>query len=170
MSHNLLTLAVQNKFHETVEQTQHLISLVPKERLHWRPGKTDGNYSEIGHVLGHLLSCMEGFCAVMHRAFPAELKHFADLRSMEIDHFCEPEEALERIRFLAACVDEGFLQCSDSDLERMLSTVFVPGGESMLALFLNNLEHLINHKYQLFFYLKLLGVNVGSADLYRFRS
>jgi len=34
---------------------------------------------------------------------------------------------------------------------------------------LGNLEHLINHKHQLFTYLKLMGESVGSRDLYRFR-
>ncbi len=38
-----------------------------------------------------------------------------------------------------------------------------------MTLLLGNLEHLLNHKYQLFFYLKLLGVPVNSSDLYRFR-
>jgi hypothetical protein len=32
---------------------------------------------------------------------------------------------------------------------------------------LANLEHFINHKYQLFFYLKLLGVSVDTRDLYK---
>src|SRR5262245_58755191 len=130
MSNNRLILAVQSKFHETVERTQHLISLIPVEQLHWHPGDTKQNYNDIGHLLSHLICCMQGFCAVMHRAFPAELKHFADLRSMkEADHFCQPQEAAEQIRFLAACVDEGFRQCTDADLGRMLPTLFVPEGE-----------------------------------------
>jgi hypothetical protein len=32
--------------------------------------------------------------------------------------------------------------------------VFVPQGEPLLTLLLGNLEHFINHKYQLFSYLK----------------
>jgi hypothetical protein len=48
-------------------------------------------------------------------------------------------------------------------------TVFVPGGEALMTILLGNLEHLINHKYQLFFYLKMLGVPVGTGDLYRLR-
>jgi hypothetical protein len=113
---------------------------------------------------------VEGFCAVMHRAFPDELKHFENLRSTEASNSFEPEEAGQRIRLLTACIDESFLRCTDADLERILPTLFVPAGETTLALFLNNLEHLINHKYQLFFYLKLLGLNVSSEDLYHFYS
>jgi len=58
---------------------------------------------------------------------------------------------------------------SDDDLNRRIPTVFVPEGESLLTLLLGNLEHFINHKHQLFTYLKRMGVPVGSQDLYRFR-
>jgi len=50
----------------------------------------------------------------------------------------------------------------------MLPTVFA-AAESLTTLLLGNLEHLINHKYQLFVYLKILGVPVATADLYRWR-
>jgi hypothetical protein len=49
----------------------------------------------------------------------------------------------------------------------MLPTVFAT--ESVMTLLLGNLEHLINHKYQLFVYLKLLGVSVGTGDIYCWR-
>jgi len=58
----------------------------------------------------------------------------------------------------------------DSDLSVPVPTVFVKDGEPLLTLLLGNLEHLINHKHQLFMYLKLMGVNVQSADLYHFRT
>ena len=38
-----------------------------------------------------------------------------------------------------------------------------------MTLLLGNLEHLINHKHQLFTYLKQMGVEVTTRDLYRFR-
>ena len=48
-------------------------------------------------------------------------------------------------------------------------TVFVRTGETVLTLLLGNLEHLINHKHQLFIYLKLMGAPVETRDLYCFR-
>jgi len=66
-------------------------------------------------------------------------------------------------------IEEGFARLTDVDLGRQLSTVFVKKGETPLTLLLGNLEHLINHKHQLFTYLKLLGVEVTSRDLYHFR-
>ncbi len=50
-----------------------------------------------------------------------------------------------------------------------MPTVFVPEGEAILTLLLGNLEHLINHKYQLFLYLKMLDVPVATRDFYRSR-
>jgi hypothetical protein len=48
-------------------------------------------------------------------------------------------------------------------------TIFVPEGETLATILLGNLEHLINHKHQLFFYLRVLGVSAGTQDLYRLR-
>jgi hypothetical protein len=55
-------------------------------------------------------------------------------------------------------------------LQAYLDTLdLVPEGEALLTLLLGNLEHFINHKYQLFAHLKMLGVPLGSRDLYVFR-
>ena len=48
-------------------------------------------------------------------------------------------------------------------------TVFAPSNEAALILPLDNLEHLTNHKHQLFLYLKQFGVPVGTPDLYHWR-
>jgi hypothetical protein len=39
----------------------------------------------------------------------------------------------------------------------------------LLTLLLGNLEHLMNHKHELFTCLKQTGVEANSSDLYRFR-
>ncbi len=57
----------------------------------------------------------------------------------------------------------------DSNLSKAVSTVFVKDGEPLLTLLLGNLEHVVNHKHQLFTYLKEMGVDVDTRDLYRFR-
>ncbi|HWP44996.1 MAG TPA: DinB family protein, partial [Blastocatellia bacterium] len=123
----------------------------------------------LGDLLGHLLECAAGFCAALYAASPERLAHFARLRELEVNHFCQIEEARARLRDYRARIREGFEQVSDGDLSRPVPTLFVPEGEPLLAILLGNLEHLINHKHQLFFYLKLLGVEVATADLYRIR-
>jgi DinB superfamily len=163
--------SVQGKILETIERTEHLVSMAPAERLTWHPEAGEGHAVpiDLGHLLGHLLSCVAGFCAALHAAFPAELHEMEELRGLAVDHSCAPEEARGRIEVYARHIAEGLAHCADEDLGRKIRTVFVPEGETLLTILLGNLEHLTNHKYQLFFYLKMLGVKVGTADLYRLR-
>jgi len=163
--------SIAEKVREAIERTEHLVSLVPVERLEWRPDLPSHLplANDLGHTLGHLLDCLSGFCAVFHVAFPVELANFAELRLLSVNQFCSAEEAGRGIKRYAAHIERGFRRCSDADLARRIPTVFVPEGEMLVTLLLGNLEHLLNHKYQLFLYLKLAGVAVGSPDLYRFR-
>ena len=151
-----LTAALLDKFGEQIERTRHLITLVPAERLDWRPQAGDWTTADL---LGHLLECISGFCAVLAAAEPERLAHFAKLR-----------EIPATIEVFHSHIEEGFALLTDADLARWVPTVFVPEGESILTLLLGNLEHLINHKHQLFTYLKQMGVPVATPDLYRFRA
>jgi hypothetical protein len=156
---------------EAIERTDHLVGLVPEGSGLWSPAIPAGRTAatDLGHLLGHLLDCLAGFCACFERAFPGALPEGPRLRSLEVNHLCDAATARERIRAYRPVIERGFSLCADEDLKRLLPTVFVPAGESLLTLLLGNLEHLLNHKYQLFFYLKLLGVDVRSSDLYEFR-
>src|SRR5208283_3900748 len=118
---------------------------------------------------GHLLDCLAGVCAVLYAAHPDELAHFSELQKLPVNFACTAEAAGERIELYRARIAEGFAALRDGDLGRKLPTVFVAEGESVLTLLLGNLEHLVNHKHQLFLYLKLAGVNVSTPDLYQFR-
>jgi len=120
-------------------------------------------------LLGHLVECLAGFCAVLYAAEPRRLAHFDAMRKPTVDLNCEPAEARLQLAARGESIAEGLRLLSDDDLNRRIPTVFVPEGESLLTLLLGNLEHFINHKHQLFTYLKRMGVPVGSQDLYRFR-
>jgi hypothetical protein len=170
-----LTESLYGKIAEQIERTEHLIGLIPPDKLSYSPecaGEPD-RYTgalAIGSLLGHLLDCLGGFCAALYKANPDRLHHFSVLRGLPVNHFCEVLEARERIEEYALHIKEGFDLLSDLDLARVLPTAFVSSGEPLLTILLGNLEHLINHKFQLFIYLRLLGVHASSADLYRFRS
>jgi uncharacterized damage-inducible protein DinB len=152
-----LCAAILAKIQEQIERTDHLIGMVPAEGRDWRPPIADA--WSIAEVIGHLASCLSGFCAVLAAAEPERLAHFKQIRE-----FPSAELAVYR-----ALIDQGFALLKDEDLARRLPTVFVPEGETVLTLLLGNLEHLINHKHQLFTYLKLMGTGVSSRDLYCFR-
>ena len=152
------------KLEEQIDRAEHLLALIPEDKLEWQPLP---NSLRICEVLGHLLECLAGFCATLYALNPDSLAHFARLRGLPVNHCCGVEEAGERIRDYATNIREGFALLSDDDLVRRVPTVFVPEGKAVMTVLLGNLEHFINHKYQLFFYLKLLGVMVGTNDLYQ---
>jgi hypothetical protein len=163
----VICAALQSKIDEQIERTDHLIAVLPEDGLDWVP-PIPGAWSA-GVLLGHLLECLAGFCAVFYGVDPDRLAHFRLLRDLPVNQHCGQAAARERIKIYRARIDEGFALLRDTDLGRRLPTVFAIDGEPILTLLLGNLEHLINHKHQLFTYLKLMGVEVGSQDLYRFR-
>ena len=154
------------KLEEQIDRAQHLVALIPPDKLEWTP---QADAFRVCDLLGHLLECLAGFCATLYAVNPDRLSHFARLRELPVNHSCGAEEADARIRNYTSHIKEGFELLDDGDLARDVPTVFVPGGEAVLTVLLGNLEHLINHKYQLFFYLKMLGVDVTTSDLYRVR-
>lgn len=163
-----ITESLGEKVLTAVERTDHLVSLVPTEKLDWRPSTVDqaDEGPDLGHVLGHLLDCLAGVCAAFYAAFPGQLEKFAGLRSAEVNHFCRPDEWRERAETYRQAISEAFELCVDEDLSRSIGTIFRPEGQTLHNLLLGNLEHLLNHKYQLFVYLKLIGVSVDTSDLY----
>lgn len=163
-----LCSALLDKIHEEIERSTHLLDLLPAVPLEWTPPIPGAR--PVGWLLGHMLECLAGFCAVLYAVRPEALAHFSRLKTLPVNHLCEPREARVRIADYTACIDEGMALLQDSDLSVRVPTVFVPEGELLLTLLLGNLEHLINHKYQFLIYLKLAGVVAGTRDLYQFRN
>lgn len=163
---NALASVLLSKLEEQIELADHLITLIPPEELEYKPLPDSFRMCDL---LGHLLECLAGFCAALYAVSPDRLAHFARLRELKVNHCCGIEEARDRVRDYASHITEGFSLLRDDDLTRRIQTVFVPEGEVLMTVLLGNLEHFINHKHQLFFYLKLLGVGVTTRDLYRIR-
>jgi len=154
------------KVAEQVERAHHLLNLVPPDKTEWRP--TPGAM-RVCDLLGHLLECLAGFCATLYVIDKDRLAHFARLRNLEVNHCCGITEAHLRMGDYMGCIEEGFALLTDEALALNVPTVFAAEGETVLRLLLTNLEHFINHKYQLFFYLKMMGVSAGTSDLYSLR-
>ena len=119
----------------------------------------------LGQLLHHLAMCPGAFVAAINNAFPpAEaMQKFMeeDLRNSKAPDVAgrelsrgwdEPRAALSRL--------------SDADFQG--KPVAVPWGPPMplWRTCLSMAEHWANHKYQLFFYLKLLGLPVNTGTLY----
>src|SRR5258708_37129022 len=104
------------KIHEQIEGTEHLIVLLPANRLDWAPPLPGFWPADV--LLGHLLDCLAGFCAVLSAVEPQRLAHFASLRESPVNHHCPPPEALRRIAIYRAHIDEGFALLEDADLAK----------------------------------------------------
>jgi hypothetical protein len=163
-----LQTVLLSKIREQIETTEALISRIPPARLTWRPAMPSGVGSvfRVDELLGHLLECAAGFCAMLQKAHPNELAHFEKLRPRRRNHRCKPGEAVAELEVYFEHIEDGFETLTGDDLERIVPTVFVPEGQPILTILLDNLEHYIHHKYQLFFYLKMMDVPVGTKDLY----
>ncbi len=167
-SKRLLCAALLAKILEQIERTDHLIRLLPADHQTWKPAISGAWPVEM--LLGHLLDCVAGFCAVLAAAEPEPLAQFSELRNLPVNQACSIADALARLELYQARIEEGFAFLDDAGLSKTVGTVFVESGEPVLTLLLGNLEHLINHKHQLFTYLKQMGVDVNTRDLYRFRA
>ena len=137
-----------------------LLALIPEGREEWRP--TDWPVSpegdppfNVARLRAHLAESLAGVCACLYRLHPEEEP--AHLRTAA---------GFETLRQAAA---DGFARLTDAGLTRSLPTVFAPQGAPFLETLLINWKHLLHHGHQLFLYLKLLGVPVGTRHLYRFR-
>lgn len=162
-----LCASLLSKIIEQIERTNHLLCKLPPEKLEWSPAIQ--NSWPTARVVGHLLDCLAGFCAVLAAVNPERLAHFQLLRTMPVNHACPPSEAAVRLAHYKSHINEGFALLSDEDLARLIPTVFVASGETVLTLLLGNMEHLINHKHQLFTYMRLMEIEVSTMDLYCFR-
>lgn len=162
----IIVLSMVSKLREQIEITRKLLAFIPIDRLEWQPQQDS---FRIGDLLGHLLECLAGFCAALYTLRPNELSHFQNLHNQKVNHFCRIEEAQSRITEYQAYIEEGFALLKDADLALKISILFATEGETVMTVLLGNLEHFINHKYQLFFYLKLLGIPVSTENLYQFR-
>ncbi len=167
MQEQPLCTAIAGKVREQMELAESLIAKLSAEQLAWTP---PGEAWSTARLLGHLLDCLAGMCAALYAAKPEDLAHFGTLRALPVNHACGRDEALARIREYQARIAEGFSRLTDPDLARPIPTVFVANGEPLLTLILGNLEHLTNHKHELFVRLKRMGAAVGTPDLYRFRA
>lgn len=157
---------VLSKIEDQMERIDHLASKIPENQVDWTPPIPRA--FSLSVLMGHLMDTASGFCAVLYAAAPDRLGHFLELKKLPVNTSPGPAELRRRIETYRDRIREGFALLVDNDLGRKIPTVFVPEGEPLLSLLLVNFEHLASHKYQLFVYLRMLGVTVASEDLYHF--
>ena len=151
--------------------TETLMKMAPKDKLNWKPA--EGNFLTLGQVLEHLTTGLEGARCFITGDWGVELTPEGELPpEMEMlppaEKFpsCDPDTALKKLDESYRSAKESLGKLSEEEFRSKM--VKAPWGEegAMWAMLLSLLEHQINHKYQLFFYLKMLGLPVNTITLY----
>ena len=157
---NSLADLLAQRILEQLDKLDLLLARVPGDAAEWRPAPEMFTMAEL---VSHLVDAAAGFGAVLSALYP---KDMADIREVVSCPVRTALDARERLAQLQIRLQTGFQRLGTGDLELRVPSVFIPAGQPVLTALLNNFEHLLNHKHQLFVYLKLLGVAVGSRDLY----
>ena len=139
---------------------EEMLALLPAGSEEWRPVWPGDVPFTVAELAAHLAESFGGVCACF-----ARLLNLRQVATVGLS----VRESGEVMAAYRAQVREAFELMEDADLVRVIPTYFVPEGEPFLAVLLTNWKHVNHHAYQLFIYLKLLGVPVGTRHLYRFR-
>jgi len=161
---------------ETVyDATEKLFRKVSDSELSWKPA-TGTNWMTMGQLLMH---CASYGCGKAVEGFVTGTWDFSEEESSDgnaVDHF-PPAEAMPRVESveqalnLLAADRKLSLRCladvKETDLMAKLLAAPWGGPEQTLFRHLSfMIDHLIQHKGQLFYYLKLMGKDVNTIDLW----
>lgn len=139
-----------------------LISMVPNDKLDWRPGD---NYMPMGRLLWHLTASL-GINArgLVTGEWPKHDGPPDPNKWPSVD----PKRALELLEESKQTIRTVLDGVSEEDfLNRHVAPPFKTISGKLEYLMIFFMQHFITHKVQLFFYLKQLGLPVGTQQLYR---
>lgn len=160
----------------TYATTARLLDKVDPDRLDWKP-QSGGNWMTVGQLLKHITNACGAACNGFVRGdwgLPAGVK-VEDLPPEEmlppaeklptVESVAEAGRLLSEDKAMALRMIEG---AGENDLaNRAVAAPWAPGLEFVLGWhLLQMIQHLDRHKGQLFYYLKLQGKPVNTADLW----
>lgn len=150
----------------TYSQTAGLVKLVPGDKLDWRPSDT-GNWWTMGQLLHHLPEATGGFMKGLIKGQWPEDEEDAPSPGDEYPSISSVAEAIEKLEASRALTKRLLAELPEDDYSTR--TVVAPWDRVAFPLpghLFGAVMHQVTHKTQLFFYLKLLGVNVDTRHLY----
>jgi len=170
-----LVKVLSQEMENNYEITKKLFQLVEPGQLCWKP-QTGSNWMTVGQLLMHCSSA----CGVAVRAFVNGdwgLPEGVDIKDIPPEEMLPPAEKLptvesvdQALRLLAEDREVGIATLNGLNEAELLQKRFsAPWGGLEFTLFqhiLHMINHLAQHKAQLFYYLKLLGKDVKTGDLW----
>lgn len=148
-----------------VQTTDHLFRQIPADKIDWKP--TESSFT-IGQQLAHLVGALEVYAKGMTSGewgFQTIRERFLQNRrtpSVSVDEAINLlHENHKKFKSIVGALREEEFQGGEIDTPQ-LGYKAPRWRIGMLAI-----EHHLNHKTELFMYLKMMGVKVNSAHLYR---
>jgi hypothetical protein len=138
-----------------------MLKMVPADKLDWKPSPT---FLSMGQLICHLAGGIGAELAMMINNSWPQMGDLAEgLKNMPS---CSVQEALAKLEKDKSVLREVLAGVTEEDFASKI--VSVPWGWKckMEKMALDFREHFINHKMQLFTYLKLLGLPVNTETLY----
>lgn len=138
-----------------------LLKMVPADKLDWKPGPS---FMSMGHLICHLSEGIGTELGMLVQNSWPKPEEMAEL--MKQTPTCGVQEALAKLEKDKTTLREVLASVSEEDFANKI--VSVPWGwkAKMEKMSLDFREHFVNHKMQLFTYLKLLGFPVNTETLY----
>jgi uncharacterized damage-inducible protein DinB len=163
---------LKSEIESTYRATENLLDLVDDEALDWRPA-TGSNWMTTGQLLKHITEA----CGVSVRGFITGdwgLPEGTDMSDLSPEDMLPPAEALPSIESVAAAkqalaADKQLalsMLADTPDLEEPTAAPWDPSEVPLGQRLLQMVDHLKQHKAQLFYYLKLQGNPVNTTHLW----
>lgn len=138
-----------------------MLKMVPPDKLDWKPGPS---FMTMGQLICHL---GDGIGAELRMAIGNSWPKMEEMaESMKQMPSCSIQEALSKLEQDKSTLKEILDGVSEADFAGKILSVPWGWKSNMEKMALDFREHFINHKMQLFTYLKLLGLPVNTETLY----
>ncbi len=168
------TELLSSEIEATYRVTNQLLDLVDDDSLGWKPS-TGSNWMTTGQLLKHITES----CGTAFRSFVTgdwSLPDGTDLSELSPEEMLPPAEAMAAIGSVAEtkkALDEDkklaltmLAETTADDLARPTTAPWDPNEMQLGQRLLQMVEHLKQHKGQLFYYLKLQGKPVNTSHLW----
>lgn len=166
---------LQKEMAETYNATEGLINRLSDDDLDWKPAEGE-NWMMVSQLLHHIGTGLgggfKGF-VTGDWGFPEDV----DPSKIPLKDMLPPAERLPKVASIAeaktmleadkALAEDVLEKCSEEDLSNKIIKAPWDPSETVLGhRLLQSIDHLKSHKSQLYYYIKLKGEKVGTAQLW----
>ena len=140
-----------------------MLKMVPADKLDWKPAP---NFMSLGQLICHLSDGVSGELRMALTNSWPKLEEISEAMKKGEMPSCSVQDALAKLEKDKTALREVLASVTEEDFAS--KELSVPWGwkSNMEKMALDFREHFVNHKMQLFAYLKLLGFPVNTETLY----